>query len=221
MTVESVRRLVPIDQILSHIPEPVMGILGGSFSPPHVGHVATVDVALRTAGLDGVVVIPAFAHAFGKGLAPFGHRMAMARLAFQPLGARVIVSALERSLPRPSFTINTVRALAEDWPGVQWRLMMGSDVAAEMHLWRDPEALARLASPLVFNRADATHQLEPTDPRVVAQGQQLIPPVSSTEIREALTAADNDQLSAAVPDSVLQFIRLHRLESLISGGGLR
>jgi nicotinate-nucleotide adenylyltransferase len=198
---------------------PVVGILGGSFSPPHVGHVGAAAEALRLGGLDGVVVIPAFAHAFGKGLAPFGHRLAMARVAFSPLGPRVMVTSLERLLPRPSYTINTLGVLADAWPGVDWRLIIGSDVAGELPLWHQSAELVRRAPPLIFNRAGSAHQLPPDDPRLLAGGQWVVPEVSSTEIRDALRTGNLVRAGELLPTGVLGYLQRHRLQSLISGDG--
>jgi nicotinate-nucleotide adenylyltransferase len=195
---------------------PVVGILGGSFSPPHIGHVEAARAALDLAPLDGVLVIPAFAHAFGKGLVAFGHRLAMARVAFAPLGPRVAVTDLERLLPRPSYTMNTVEALDRAYAGrVRWRLIVGSDVAGELPLWHRAAELTELAPPLIFNRAGAVHQLPAADPRVLAQGRILIPQVSSTSIRAALghpASEQDDLLRDLIPNAVLDFIRVHRLE---------
>jgi nicotinate-nucleotide adenylyltransferase len=189
-----------------------VGILGGSFSPPHRGHVEAAEAALDAGAVDVVLVVPAFAHAFGKGLFPFGHRLAMARIAFASLGSRVVVSDLERHLPRPSYTVSTLRALIAAYSTrVRWRLVMGSDVAAELPMWREPEALVQLAPPLVFNRAGDHPQLPADDPRVMAGGRRILSPASSTKIRQALFEGDLSRLNQLVPESVLRYLTVHRL----------
>lgn len=82
-----------------------IGVLGGSFDPPHCGHVLLAAYALSVAPIDGVLVVPAFSHPFGKRMAPFAQRLEMARLAYGVLDpSRVKVNDLEASLAPPSYT---------------------------------------------------------------------------------------------------------------------
>src|SRR5690606_32016933 len=78
-------------------------IFGGSFDPPHVGHVLAVTWVLSTQPVDEVVLVPALEHAFGKPLAPFAHRRRMCELAFAPL-RRVRVDPIEAELGGASYT---------------------------------------------------------------------------------------------------------------------
>jgi len=155
---------------------PAWGFYGGAFDPPHLGHLCVAALALALGELDRLLVVPTFDHPFGKQMAPWAERLAMARLAFAPL-ARVEVSAIEETLPRPSLTLRTLRALCEAHPGVRWRLVVGSDTLRDRASWHRFDEVARMAEPLVIGRAGH----EPAEGLVV-------PDVRSTELREALAA---------------------------------
>ena len=95
-----------------------IGIFGGTFSPPHLGHVACVDTVLKKAGLDKVLVIPASRN-------PLKHpvegpsaedRFAMTKLAFSDFGANVTVDSRELDRGGASYTIETVRSLQKENP---------------------------------------------------------------------------------------------------------
>lgn len=179
-----------------------VGVFGGSFNPPHVAHVLACHFALMAWGLDRVVVVPAFSHPFAKELAPFDHRLAMARLAFAHLGAAVEVSPLEGELGGISYTVDTVRELARRIPGANLHLVVGSDVAGELHLWRDWETLRDLAPPLVVPRMVPGAAAEP--------GMTFhLPAISSSDLRGAL--AHGGDTGLALPRTVREYIALHNL----------
>jgi nicotinate-nucleotide adenylyltransferase len=156
---------------------PSWGIFGGAFDPPHLGHLAVAAVALATGPLDRLLAVPCFAHPLGKKTAPWDDRLAMARLAFAHL-ARVEVSDIEARLPTPSLTLRTVEALVDLHPGVVWRLVVGSDALADRAQWHRFEDIARLAEPLVIDRAG--HH---TRPEAFA-----VPDINSTGVRRRLAA---------------------------------
>ncbi|NMC69752.1 MAG: nicotinate-nicotinamide nucleotide adenylyltransferase [Myxococcales bacterium] len=176
---------------------PAWGFFGGAFDPPHLGHLCVAALALALGELDRLLVVPTFDHPFGKRMAPWPERLAMARLAFAPL-ARAEVSAIEETLPRPSLTLRTVAALCEAHPGVRWRLVVGSDTLRDRGAWHRFDEVARLAEPLVIGRAGH----EP------AEGL-AVPDVRSSEVREAL-AAGRDVRGRLAP-AVERYIRARGL----------
>jgi nicotinate-nucleotide adenylyltransferase len=183
-----------------------MGLFGGSFNPPHVGHVLSIAYALSAGLVERVVAVPVFAHALGKSLAPFPARVAMARLAFEWIPG-VEVSDVEQELGSPSRTLRTIEALSARHPDWQLRLIVGSDILGELHQWHAYAQIERLAPPLILPRPGAP---DPTRP---GQGARILPDISSTEVRASLSAAaqgDPDaaaQLRQVVPASVLAYIR--------------
>jgi len=128
----------------------VVGLLGGTFDPPHRGHRALAAAALACGRLDAVWLVPSARppHKDRPGMSSPGHRLAMARLLAESLG-RTEVSDIELRREGPSFTVDTVRELARLHPDRRFRLVIGWDMAVSFATWREAGRLARLAPPLV------------------------------------------------------------------------
>jgi nicotinate-nucleotide adenylyltransferase len=157
-----------------------LAVFGGSFNPPHVAHTLACLWVLETQPVSRLAVVPTFRHAFEKALAPFDDRLEMCRLAMAPLGERVFVDDVERDLDtgdgKPSLTLTTLEALAKRHPGVQLRLVIGSDILPERDKWWRWGDIEKLAPPIVVARAGY--------PLPEGLGPMpAIPQVSSTEIR--------------------------------------
>lgn len=152
-------------------------VFGGSFDPPHIAHLLAAAYVLGAHPIGRVLVTPTAAHAFGKRLASFEDRMRMCELAFAAL-APVQVCAIERDLPQPSYTLNTIQALSQRYPDVQLRLVVGSDLKRETHAWHDFEQLQALAPPIWVARQG--HDPDPDLP--------ALPDVNSTDIRRRIAA---------------------------------
>jgi nicotinate-nucleotide adenylyltransferase len=177
---------------------PELGVLGGSFDPPHLAHVMLALFGLSAAGLERVVVAPAFIHAFGKPLDDFDHRLRMCELAFQPLPA-VEVSAIERELGGVSRTLRLVEALSQRNPTHRLRLLVGSDILAERDRWQDFDQICARAPLLVAQR-----------PGFAGESRTLqLPEISSSALRAAL--ARGDDVGAWLPAKVREYIATHGL----------
>lgn len=182
-----------------------VAFFGGSFDPPHVGHVLSAAYAL-TLGFEKVLVAPVFEHAFGKRMAPFEARVELCRRAFEGLG-RVEVSGLEATLERPSYTVRTLQRLAADHPTWELRTLVGSDVLAETHAWHEFDRVKALAPLFVLARLG--HEVHGLGPAV-------LPEVSSSEVRDLLRRrgapdAGGERLERLVPVSVLRAIDVQGL----------
>ena len=158
-----------------------LAIYGGSFDPPHVAHVLVATWAKSVAGVDGVLVVPTFAHAFGKRSAPFEDRAALCEAAFGDLPF-VEVSRVEATLGSPSRSWRTIAALGERYPGARFRFVVGADVLAETDRWERWDEVARAAPPLVGGRVG---HAPPPGPCPV-----VLPDVSSTELRRRLAQGE-------------------------------
>lgn len=177
-----------------------VAIYGGSFNPPHVGHVLAVAYALSAAEVDAVCVVPCFQHPFAKDLAPFDHRLAMCERAFA--GVRdVRVSTVERDLGGDSLTLRTLERFHADHPDWSMRLVIGSDVVADLDKWHRWDLVSKLAPPIVVPRAGAG----------VAPSDAPLPEVSSTEVRARLRAGDEAGLRTLVPRKVIAYAVEHGL----------
>ncbi|HMA93937.1 MAG TPA: nicotinate-nicotinamide nucleotide adenylyltransferase [Polyangiaceae bacterium] len=178
-----------------------VALYGGSFDPPHAGHVLAAAYLTCIAGFERVLVVPVYGHAFDKHPAPFEHRIRLCQLAFAGLGA-VEVSAIESELEAPSYTISTVRALLsrhQDW---QLRVVVGADVLPEIERWHESDELQRLAPLFVLGRSGWRDGRAPIP---------LLPEVSSSQIRAWLAQPPSEQrdsrLQEVMPARVLEAIR--------------
>jgi len=183
-----------------------VALFGGSFDPPHVGHVLAVAYVLSTGGFDRALIVPVLSHAFGKQLAPYEHRVAMTRIAMDELRAAE-VSTVEETLGVPSRTLRTVQHLKRSHPRWKLRLVIGADVHRERQAWLGYEELERLAPPLVLGRVGVENADAP---------EPILPAVSSTDVRALLSNASgprnaNRELARLVPHGVLTYIEEHGL----------
>lgn len=157
---------------------PTLAVYGGSFDPPHIAHTLVCAYVLSAYTVDGVLVVPAHQHPFDKPLAPFGHRLKMCELALRHL-RRVEISPIEAELGGASYTLRTLERLAQQRPGVQLRLVIGSDLLDETAAWHGFDRIRELAPPIVVSRAGSRH---------ATPDMPALPDISSTEVRRRLQA---------------------------------
>jgi nicotinate-nucleotide adenylyltransferase len=177
-----------------------VALLGGSFNPPHLGHLLAAHVVRALEPVDEVWFVPAAHHPFGKPLIAFEPRLAMCERMCRDASGWLGASDIERSLGGAGYTVDTLRALHERWPDFRWTLVVGSDVVAEMPRWHEMDEVRRLARILVLNRGG--------HPSPEAVGPPL-PRISSTEVRAALAAGRGGE--GLVHRAVLAYIEEHGL----------
>ena len=199
-----------LDQFLPALPPSRrVGILGGTFNPPHVGHALLAHAMLSTESLDEIWVIPVFEHPFGKASPNFEARVAMCKLAFSHLGTAVRIVEIERELPKPSYTVQTLSALHAVRPGIKPTLVIGSDIVPDLPRWRDPERLPHLSRIVVVPRQGAAPLVPPENLDVKVYGGFRLPKVSSTAIKKALGSGETPD--GWLDHKVLEYIRTHDL----------
>lgn len=165
---------------------PVLGVFGGAFDPPHLGH-AMVPAYLRLRGLvDRVLVVPCADHPLGKDLSALPRRMALVRAAMAIHRDAVEVSDVEARLQAehggPSYTLRMLEAVAAEHPGWAVRLVVGSDILGEVQRWHRWDEIVRRFEPIVVPRTGHA----PPD-------ACALPAVSSTQVRAWLaTLAASD-----------------------------
>lgn len=188
-----------------------VAVFGGSFNPPHIGHVLAAAYVLSVHAVDGVLVVPVFQHPFDKALAPFEQRLAMTRLAMSHLPA-VAVSDIERELGGESRTLHTIERLIESDQDRSLRLVIGSDVLADLPKWHRFDRIAELAPPIVLGRIGyPAPDIDLTKFGIHAPPPGgVLPEVSSSEIRTALQRGDA-AANHLLPATVRQFIADHGL----------
>jgi nicotinate-nucleotide adenylyltransferase len=193
-----------------------IGVLGSAFNPPHLGHLALAQEALWQLGLEEVVLVPT-GHAPHKRIADDPGRearMEMTRLAAAD-DDRFSVSPLEVEREGPSYTYETLEALAEERADRELVFVMGADAAVGLESWREPERVVELASLAVARRAGVS------DPEVATVMHSLgcggrttmleMPQfgVSSSAVRER--AQQGRPLRYIVPDAVADFIETREI----------
>lgn len=199
-----------------------IGLFGGTFDPPHVGHLVLAECARDRLRLDEVRFIPAGQppHKPGARLTGAGRRVAMARLAVRGNPA-FAVSTIETRRGGPSFTVETLREVAAAAPDARLFLIMGADSLDEFATWREPEAILRLATLAVAERPGAVARSRrgargaPPRGRPGTRGASVAwlgnaeIGVSSSLVRERVRAGRS--IRYLVPDAVARYIARHRL----------
>jgi len=194
-----------------------VGILGGTFDPIHLGHLALAEGAMHLAGLSRVFFVPNYQppHKAGLPVTPAHHRAAMVELAIAD-NPRFGFLSLELERQGRSYTIDTVRALQAQHP--DWRLafIVGMDSLLEITTWRQYDELLRLIDLLVVSRpghstAEGEAMLARLGPLAARIRLLQIPgvAVSSSDLRQM--AAQGYPLRYLVPEPVLRYIAEHRL----------
>lgn len=189
-----------------------IGILGGSFDPPHVGHLAMARAARDQLGLDLVHVVPA-AQAPLRDHAPrasAADRILLLRLAFDPFSWAVVD---DREVRRGgvSYSVDTARELAAEHPGDTLYWIVGADQLARLHLWRDASALCGMVRLAVLARDGEPGRVD-ASLAAVARVERLAAPevaVSSTDIRRAL--AEGRPVGKTLPPAVADCIQARNL----------
>lgn len=186
-----------------------LGVFGGSFDPPHVGHLAVAQDAAEALALDLLLLVPARVSPFkihdpgtpGEIRADMLERA----LAGHPR-LRVWRGELER--PAPSFTMDTLRALRTQYPEADLFLLMGEDQWGSFPNWREPEAILALAQVCVLDRDAPGDDAGPGSwPHQRVRTRRV--DVSSTEIRARVAAGSS--IRYLVPETVRDAITTNRL----------
>lgn len=198
------------------------GILGGTFDPPHLGHLSLATTALTAGNLEQILLIPASIppHKSRPDISSPADRLAMTKV-IAASDDRLLVSDCELLREGPSYTIETVRELMRAFPGNSFRLIVGSDMAMEFGTWREATALLHLSPPLIAERpgSELPPNLEerppagltPDEGRILQLGR--IPfaamSVSSTAIRAAIRNGEDP--SGLLTPGVRAYISEHGL----------
>lgn len=200
-----------------------VGVFGGAFDPPHWAHRALAEAALSQLDLDVLHILPT-GQAWHKSrvLTPAEHRLAMCRLAFGDL-PRTQIDTREIHRQGPSYTADTLRELASEYPGAQLFLVLGADQLLAFKSWvRWPEVLAQ-ATLAVANRAThigadgALDQTQSMDLSAVdlpfERLQMPLKNISATAVRAHVEqpASRTGALDVWVPEAVAGYISYHHL----------
>lgn len=174
-----------------------IGVYGGAFDPPHIGHVLVGAYALAMARLDELIVVPCWRHAFGKDMTDYWQRLELTRRAFGILGEKVLVSSVEWAIKcQHTYDLLAYYRSSHHHPAShQLVLIMGSDDFQDFPKWHRHEEILQMAEVFMVGR-QGTVQLP---------GSVDIPNVSSSLIRQRIQEGQNIQ--SLLPPAVLGIIR--------------
>lgn len=182
-----------------------IGVLGGTFDPPHVGHLVTAVNVADLLELDLVLMVVAnepWQKVGSRRITPAEQRLELVRAAVDGVEG-VEASDLEIRRGGPSYTVDTLTELRGRCPDAELFLILGADAASELHTWHRPDLLAAACSVVVVDRPGVTTRL----PDDVAWTRVEVPrlEVSSTDLRAR--AVDGRPLRFLVPDRVISLVR--------------
>jgi len=196
-----------------------LGILGGTFDPPHIAHLVMADQARSQLNLSCVFLIPAGQppHKVGRPVTPIEHRLAMTQLAIAD-DPSLALSRVDVDRPGPHYTADTLALLRAAHPDDELYLLIGSDSLRDLMTWRDPARVVARARLAVMRRPDAEpdiRTLESALPGISARMDWVDAPwldISSHDIQRRVRAGLS--IRHLVPAAVEQYIVEHGLYRL-------
>jgi nicotinate-nucleotide adenylyltransferase len=190
-----------------------IGIFGGSFDPPHYGHFKLAQYVLTTLSLDSIYFIPTSLHALkdNTSLTAVEKRYEMLCLA-AAYNAKFRVSNIEVNRPSISYTVDTLREFRqyEKLVNADLYYIIGVDNLQELHLWKNPQEIFKLAYVVVLRRPgyEQDNIIEEYKDKIIFLESPLYD-ISSTEIREKIRKGIS--VRGLLPESVLDKIYVHGL----------
>ncbi len=182
-----------------------VGLFGGTFDPVHLGHLILAEDALEELDLDRIIFLPAAISPHKKNHPPSvsaTERLEMLHLAIEG-EPRFSVDDRELHRKGPSYTIDTVRSLLGDCPGVRFLYLIGADHLRDLESWHEIAELKNLIDFAVFQRSEgaacAANEFQVVQRRI---------DISSTEIRERL--AKGHSVRYLLPETVYRYMMIHR-----------
>ena len=194
-----------------------IALLGGSFDPPHKGHLLLAEQIRRLLPIDEVWLIPCYKHPFGKQLSPEKHRLTMTRLLENTL---IKVSDVEITKKDISYSIDTLRLLQQLYPSHSFFFIIGSDQIRDFPKWKEWQAIINEFGLVIYPRNIDTTTIPAlvkqtfhmhTIPKTVLYPKETLQTsrISSTEIRTRIK--NNQSITGLVTPAVAAYIMKQRL----------
>ena len=192
------------------------GVLGGTFDPPHYGHLVLAENARVQLGLARVLFLLAGQppHKPNQPIAPARHRLAMVEAAVADNPAFVL-SRVDLDRPGPHYTVDTLAILRREHPGGEWFFLVGSDSLAQFLSWRDPAGIVRQARLAVMPRPGYEPDLQALERAVPGIGERLIwldvphLDIAASDLRQRVQ--QGLPIRYLVPPPVEAYVRQHHL----------
>jgi nicotinate-nucleotide adenylyltransferase len=186
-----------------------IGILGGSFDPPHFGHITLALSFLSLEPIDELWVIPCAHHAMKNPSNDFIHRFNMCELAFSRLNNTKVLD-IEKHLAPPNYTIQTIDYIKNIRPDVKIFLALGSDLLATFYKWHKPKEIVSKTEIIIFERPHFPITQLPDEllHERIHRNSWLID-IASTSIRAS--QKDIHKFTPFIDHLVLDYIKKHNL----------
>jgi nicotinate-nucleotide adenylyltransferase len=191
-----------------------IGILGGTFDPIHLGHLAAAEAAMECSRLDRVLFVPSSQPPHrGAARASADDRLAMSKLAVDG-NPHFEVSDIEVMRGGKSYTVDTLEELHRTFPDDQLFLILGWDAARLFRTWHEPDRVSALASIVIVDRGKSQPPLSELQAIGLAPERLILchvrtPEISGSELRRAI--ATGGSVAGKVPSAVERYIAAHRV----------
>jgi len=195
-----------------------IAILGGSFDPPHVGHLLVAQQVKRLLNIDQVWLMPAYSHPFSKSLSTSVHRLAMVKLLEDDT---IKASDFEIQKKGVSYTIDTLESISNRYPHHSFYWISGSDQIKDFPKWKNWQEFLRNYKIIIYARDENKETLEdtlkttlgittiPNSLYILASKDLPTMNISSSTIREKVKK--NEPIRGLVPKKVEQYIMENKL----------
>ena len=187
-----------------------IGIFSGSFNPIHIGHLILANYITEFTHIDEVwfVITPHNPLKQTNELADENSRLQMCQIALRGM-EKLKVSEIEFSMPKPSYTIDTLDRLKKDYPLLDFSLIIGADNWRKFHLWRNYERIREENKVLIYPRLGKELIVDKQFSDNVQVCNAPIVEISSTFVRSSIR--DGKNISAFLPNGVYEYISTHKL----------
>jgi len=193
-----------------------LGILGGTFDPPHYGHLALAENGRAQLGLDRVLFVPAGQQPLklDQDITPAHHRAAMVEAAIVDNPAFAL-SRVDLDRPGPHYTTDTLALLQETHPQATLFFLIGSDSLAQLDAWHDPAGIVQRARLAVMQRPGREVDMTRLEQAVPGIGKRLVwldtpcLDIAASDLRRRVR--QGLPLRYLVPPPVAAYIHKHRL----------
>lgn len=206
-----------------------LAVFGGTFDPPHYGHILIAEKVISAKLAEKVIFVPAYdpPHKTGRKISPFEQRMEMLKLTLAGKKHFIISETEKTRAEIPSYTLSTMNALAAEYPGDELYILIGSDSLRQLHTWHNAEELIEKWNFIVYPRKGEQPSVEELEKYWTAETARRLMSfvismpfieISSTEIRNAMAKKENVS-NLSIPE-LMDYIRKNRLYQDYNNGVL-
>lgn len=189
-------------------------LFGGSFNPPHLGHLIVIEQAFELIDrIDRLWILPAYRHTFQKDLAPSHHRQQMTLLLGKTLAKnikpKVKINPIEIEHKLSGETLDTLQLLNQEHPEHEFSFLMGSDQLKDFKKWGSWEELLQKLPFHIYPRSGHRKKIDFPNMSLLESDTQVVSNLSSTLIRKRIKKAL--PIEHLIPKPILKYIRIHKI----------